>query len=439
MGQPTLTIIGTAIGFAIGGPQGAKWGYMAGSMAGAALYPPKAKGGPASLGAWAFSAAHKGQVLPVMYGRTRLSGSLIWYCLNDSGGGKKGGAEGDDRLMAFALCEGQVGSLLKLWANGEELDLDALDYNFYEGTGAPVADPIINANLAAGQVAARYPYTCYFVIGATKETNLSFELQRTTADLVAGNPVLAELGMDAHTENADGDMNPVVCLADFMTHPRYGLGFTASDFGIEYWEEEAKYCEFNDIYVSPVLDTLQDGFSHIEHLLSYFDGMLVFSQGVFKLHSRRSPAREALPYHVLYETDWIKKPVFSKSESNQISNTIAIEYLDRANDYNQGGPLELSDDWDIATRGIYRQQINLRGVTTVTVAGKIASKLLWSRVISPWNVMCELSPHAACYEPGDIFMASGASAYGLQDVHVRIISIEEKPEGTFIVVGQEER
>jgi len=445
--QTTLSIVGAVVGFAIAGPTGAKWGYMAGSMIGSALYPPKAQGGPTSLGPLGFTAAHQGQVLPVVYGRTRIPGTILWYGdvvageagKKGSGGGGKKSGDSANWGLGVALCEGRVSNLFAVWAGGDEVPLGDIDYSFYTGTGAQTADAYMALYLGAGQVSAAYPYVCYIVLDSTSLSNLTFEIFRSTADLVADNPALTTLGLNAHVEDANGDMNPVVCLADFLTHPRYGLGFAASDLAAEYWIEEALYCEFNELYVSPVLDSAQDGFAHIEHLLSYFDGLLVFSQGKFKIHSRRSPAREALPYHNLYETDWLEHPRFSRSISAQVANTIAIEYRNRANDYNQEVGPPLADDWDVGQRGAYRQQISLGGVTTAVVAGKIASKLLWSRVASPFNVELKLGPQAACYEAGDILMASGSSVYAVQDQHIRIIGIEENPDGTFMVTGVEER
>jgi len=437
--QTAITIAGGVVGASLGQPQ---LGLMVGATLGAALYPPEAQGGPTSLGPLGFTAAHTGQVLPIVYGRTRVPGTLIWYSVADSGGGKKGGPGGDDRRMAIALAEGQVGSLLTLWSQGDELDLGALDYTFYEGTGVQTADALITANLAVGQVDCAYPHVCYFVINATTEAYLTFEIARTTADVAAGNPAIAALGLDAYPEDVNGDMNPVVCLADFMTHPRYGLGLAATDLHAASWLEEAGYASYMGLFCSPVLDTAQPGTSHIEHLLSYFDGMLGYSQGTFHLHSRRSPSRENLPYTQIQPWEWLDGyvPKFGRGSERQVANLVTVEYRNRADAYNTA-PTERRDDWDIGRRGIYREQLYLNGVTTAVVADRITSKLLWSRITGPKTVEWGMGPAGVWYEPLILvsFEMIGAAAYALEGSIYRIVKITENPDGTFIFAGVEER
>jgi len=454
VGQVGITIIGGYLGSLIGQPQ---LGMMVGAMFGSWLYPPESQSQAMRVGGLRFSAPQKGQVLPILYGRTRVAGTIIWYGdfqthaadSGGSGGGSKGsGQETYTVGLAIALCEGRVTNLFRMWAGDDEIIPLAAYAQWEEGEPNQAANAYMAGHLAVGQVAAAYPGVAHVVLVSyplgysTAIPGFTFEVLRTTADVVADNAALTTLGLDAYGEDINGDMNPVVCLADFLTNPRYGLGLLASDLEASSWCEEAGYADYMDLACSPVLESSQPGSAHIEHLLSYFDGMLVYSQGLFKLHSRRSPSREYLPYTQIQPWEWLDGyvPKYSRGSDRQSANTVSIEYLDRADDYNSAFA-ERRDDWDIGRRGIYREQLALNGVTTAAVADRLASKLLWARITGPSSVEWGMGPAGTWYEPGLLvsFDEIGASAYALEGSVYRIVKITENPDGTFVFAGVEER
>ena len=460
--QTVVTVLGGAVGFMIGaagGPagawEGAKWGLTIGAMVGGYLYPPTSGVSRPNVAGLDVTAPQKGQVLPVVYGKQRITGTIIWYgafTKNESdsggsgGGGKGGGMETYSAGFAVALGEGQIGSLTKMWANGDPVTLADISYAYYPGIAAPGADPYMAGHLAAGQFNLVYPHVCYVVIEdydlgySTAMPNFTFEVVRTTANLVAGNARLTTLGLNAYDEDANGDMNPVTCLADFLTHPRYGLNLPAAELDAASFVEQAAWCETNLLFASPILDTADAGLGHIEHLLSYFDGILIYSEGVFKVRSRRSPAREVLDYTVLDWRDWLEgaSPRLSREVDRTMPNSVAVEYLLRTNDYNQA-VVERQDDWDVGVRGQYRQQISLPGVTTSAVADLLAAKFLWSRVVAPFTVEFGLGPQGMWYEPGDLIALKGTEFYALEGALMRIVAIKEEPDRTYAITAVEER
>jgi hypothetical protein len=454
--QTAITIVGGVIGLSFGQPG---LGLTLGAMLGSYLYPPESGAQKTRIGGLQFSAPQAGQVLPIIYGRTKVGGTIIWYGdfqthAADSGGSGGGGkGTGQDTYtvgLAIAIAEGRITSLLRMWAGDSEvLPLGGITTNWGDGRPEGILNAYMNAAaVAAGQTPVAYPGITYVVLpiyplGYTSNIpSFTFEVARTTADVIADNAIITTLGLNAYPEDANGDMNPVVCLADFMTNPRYGLGFAATDLDAERWQQEAAYAQYMELYCSPVLDAMQPGTAHIEHLLSYFDGMLVFSQGKFKLHSRRSPSRENLPYSQIQPWEWLDGyvPKYSRTTDRQAANTVTVEYLNRADNY-ISTPAERRDDWDIGRRGLYREQIALNGVTTAIVADRIASKLLWARITGPATVEWGMGPAGAWYEPGKLvtFDAIGAAAYALEGSWYRITKITENPDGTFIFVAVEER
>jgi len=450
--QPVVTILGGVIGGMFGQP---KVGLTVGALAAGYLYPPAAVDNRGEVAGLSVTVPQKGQVLPVIYGKTRVTGTVIWYDdfqkhETDEGGGS-GGPKGGPTVtysagFAIALGEGRIGSLTAMWANGDPVTLADIAYAFYPGLPGAVPDPYIAAHLGVGQQNLAYRHVCYIVLQgyslgySTAMPNFTFEVTRTTADLVAGNADLTTLGLNVFVGDVNGDLNPVVCLADFLTHDRYGLGLSAADLDAPSWVEQATYCAAHALYASPIMDSAGSGLNHIEHLLSYFDGILIYSEGVFKLRTRRSPAREMLDYTVIDWRDWLEgaAPRLLRSDDRTMPNTIAVEYRARTNAYNQA-VVERSDDWDVGLRGQYRQQISLPGVTTAAMADKVAAKLLWSRVVPPFSVELGIGPQGAWYEPGDLIGIKGSEFYALENAKLRIVAIREESNRSYTITAVEER
>ena len=124
--------------------------------------------------------AGEGAPIAQSFGRMRLGGHVIWSTeftetMRESGGGS-GGGKGAPRQpkvrsysysvsLALALCEGEIASVQRVWADGAEIALDDLDMRVYRGTATQMPDPLIEAVEGAGQVPA-YRGTAYVVIEA---------------------------------------------------------------------------------------------------------------------------------------------------------------------------------------------------------------------------------------------------------------------------------
>lgn len=130
------------------------------------------------------SSVGEGMPLSQIYGRTRLSGQVIWASDfaetvtvvgggGGGGGGGKGGAAPQPAQqstsyrysvsLALALCEGPVIRIGRIWANGDEISKDDLNLRFYSGSKGQLPDPLIEAIEGQGSVPA-YRGTSYVVI-----------------------------------------------------------------------------------------------------------------------------------------------------------------------------------------------------------------------------------------------------------------------------------
>lgn len=176
MGDTATAIAGAAVGFAIGGPAGAKWGWAIGSTIGAIAF----GGGPDQegprLGDLQIQDSSYGKPIPIIYGRDRISGNIIWSkpleeVENEESG--KGGPTSTTynyfATFALGLCEGEIVGVRRIWINNklvykytsdatvEELlasnaKIDGI--TVYTGSETQDPDPLIQAHKGADNTPA---------------------------------------------------------------------------------------------------------------------------------------------------------------------------------------------------------------------------------------------------------------------------------------------
>lgn len=118
--------------------------------------------------------ASDGAPIPQVYGRMRVGGQVIWASdfletKTTVGGGK--GAPSSPKTtqysytvsLAVAVCEGEIASIGRVWADGEEVSADDLNMRVYYGRPDQMPDPVMEAIEGPGMVPA-YRGTAYVVM-----------------------------------------------------------------------------------------------------------------------------------------------------------------------------------------------------------------------------------------------------------------------------------
>lgn len=173
MAALALSMAGAAAGGAIFGPTGAIAGRLIGALAGNAIdqvlfatHRERAVEGP-RLSELEVMASTAGAPIPRVYGRARLAGQVIWATnleevvstssrTERAGGGGKGMGGGSSVTttstaysyfanLAVGLCEGPIGAVMRVWADGKPLDLSGLTVRTYTGGEEQTPDPLIVA------------------------------------------------------------------------------------------------------------------------------------------------------------------------------------------------------------------------------------------------------------------------------------------------------
>ncbi|CAM5426280.1 putative protein OS=Afipia felis OX=1035 GN=NCTC12722_02668 PE=4 SV=1 [Afipia felis] len=208
-----LSVAGGAAG-AVFGPMGAIAGRIVGALAGnmvdQALFGSTTRRvtGP-RLSDLDVMASSEGAPIPRVYGRARLSGQVIWATrleevvstTSQRTGGGKGGLGGGATVtttttsysyfanFAVGLCEGEIGSVGRIWANGDLLDTSTLTLRVHRGSEDQLPDDLIVAKQGATGAPA-YRGLAYVVFERMPLANfgnripqLSFEIVRPVGAL----------------------------------------------------------------------------------------------------------------------------------------------------------------------------------------------------------------------------------------------------------------
>ena len=162
MATVILSTVGAAVGGMFGGA-GAALGRAAGGLLGNAIDravlggDERAIEGP-RLEEVAITSVGEGTAIPRAYGTVRTAGHLIWATRFEEAanvereGGKGGGAPATEVTTysysgnaAYALCEGPITAVRRVWADGVEIDLMGIEMRVHRGTQDQLPDPLIEA------------------------------------------------------------------------------------------------------------------------------------------------------------------------------------------------------------------------------------------------------------------------------------------------------
>jgi len=182
MATLVLSMAGAAIGAGFGGSvlglSGAVIGRAAGAMIGRAIDQRILGAGSkvvesGRVDRLRLTGASEGAAVARLWGKARIPGQVIWASRFRETVRRRGGGKGAPQprvreysysvSLAIALCEGEIASVGRIWADGNEIAAGELNLRVYRGDETQGCDPKIEAVEGAGQVPA-YRGIAYVVI-----------------------------------------------------------------------------------------------------------------------------------------------------------------------------------------------------------------------------------------------------------------------------------
>lgn len=394
----------------------------------------------------------QGLTLPVIYGRTRVAGNLIWYGdfitienkTTTQQGGKGGGgvkqvdiAYTYEAAVMLALCEGEIQGVGRIWRDKEKFDsLAQLRLTLMRGGDEqPLWTHLAQAKHA--DQALNYSGTAYLC-------SPNYELTKSAQIYQHNFEVIGKLGYSGNIPDA----NPRDIIRDLLTNQRYGCGFPVDSIGDT--DRYSNYCRAVGIFLSPAYTEQGEAQRNISELLEQTNSAAVFSQGRLKIvpygdgnYSGNGAAYVAdnKALYDLTDDDFIvsgaEDPVNVERKTNADAfNQVQVEYLDRDNDYNVA-IAEVKDQANIEQYGLRpKEAVKMHGICNGKVAQKVAQQLLQRALYVRNEYEFKLGWKYCLLEPMDIVTLTDAGL-GLDKTPVRITEIEEDEEGVLSVKAED--
>ena len=209
MATVVLQYAGSALGTLVGGPIGGMVGRALGGLAGAVIDQQifgstSHREGP-RLANLQIMASQEGASIPVVYGRMRIAGQVIWatnlleVASTTSQGGKGLGAPSSTTTdytyfanFAVGLCEGEIKGIGRCWADGKEIDLSSYAPRIYFGTETQAPDSLISS-IEGATTAPAYRGLAYVVFERVPLAKFGNRLPQLSFEVFAKGNQTAEL------------------------------------------------------------------------------------------------------------------------------------------------------------------------------------------------------------------------------------------------------
>ena len=394
----------------------------------------------------------QGLTLPVVYGRARVAGNLVWYgdfttyehkTTTRQGGKGGGGVKQEDvkytyeAAVMMALCEGEIKGVTRIWRDKEKFSSPAsLRLTLYKGGEEQPVWPHLQQAKHAVQ-AISYSGTAYLC-------SPNYELTKSAQIYSHNFEVDGKLGYSTSIVDA----NPRDIIRDLLTNQKYGCGFPVENLGDT--DVYGTYCRAAGIFLSPVYSEQQEAQRNIAELLEQTNSAAVFSQGRLKIvpygdsglsGNGATYIPNLTPLYDLSDDDFIvsgaEDPVRVERKTNADAyNQVQIEYLDRANDYNIA-VAEAKDQANIEQYGIRpKDAVKMHGICDAKVARQVAQLLLQRALYVRNEYEFKLGWKYCLLEPMDLVTLTDGGL-GLDKTPVRITEIEEDEDGVLNVKAED--
>jgi len=428
-----------------------------------------------------------GSCIPVVYGRARVAGNMIYHGnftanpVTTRQGGKGGGPTSTEFCytadVALGICEGPV-EIGTIWRDREVWTKEVRD--MYNGilNGLPVRNPLIssgslNITLYGGRPEGDawtvfppgkrigYGSTAY---GAAQKMDLGSNAQ-------VPNHAFEVVGFCA-PQTAAGDVGPADVLLDMLTHPVHGMGFPAG--AVANLDDYRLYCREAGLFVAGAFDSQRQGVEAVKALLDCTNSIGVWSGGKLRILPLAdlpvggwSP--NSTPLYALTHDDFLSggpgdDPVqVTRKSAADAHNSVKVKFRDRAPEVTHIhlAPPELMD--------ITKQPIDMdvtapTYVDSVAEANDLAMQDLYGLRPAPdFSAELMADPRAAqtlaqirlqrsvgirneykfrlgwrytLLEPGDLVTLT-EPGLGLENTPVRITAVEEDAEGDLSITAED--
>ena len=377
-----------------------------------------------------------GDTIPLVYGKARVPGSLIWYgnfksvATTTEQGGKGGGGVSSTSYtysasLILSLAEGPITSVGTVYVDKAQATLADLGLTLFSGAGGQATWSYLTSDQPSQAVP--YDHTAYVAAnplqlgGSAALPTMSFEI----------------VGFLPYGSGID-DAEPAAILADYLSSASHGAQFPylGTITGANSFQT---YCIARGVFISPEEVTQRQAAEFVKELMAITNSETVWSAGVLKVIPYADEAitgngqtytPDMTPVYALGDDDYVDdaEPVeLIRKPQSERYNRVRVEYLDRSHQYNTA-IAEAWDDADIALNGErVMPTINLHAIKTGTLAKQVAQIILQRQLYTVNSYRFKLRPDFSLLEPMDLVSITD-STLSLSNQLVRITSVTDDPD-----------
>lgn len=363
------------------------------------------------------------EALKIIYGETKLGGNDVF--ITTSGNNNK------NLWIVQTLGEGPLegitteNGVAQLWLDDKLYNEYGgnVSYWFHSGSSTQAVDS--NLNAADGTWTDGLKNTSYIIWKLVYDSDY-FQGLPQRLSLIQGRQLY-----DFRDTTTAYSNNPVLCLYDFMTNTRYGLGYSSAKIDTTTWTSAANYADtkgwgFNGAFSGN--DTAQ---KIIDSLLTHFRGTLVWYDGTMYLKysdlNYESSSMTITDKHIAQ--DGSGKAMISISQPSRFKrpNSIRVTYTDPTNNYTNNS-IMIGDEV-----GLIKNMV-LEGCTDRQMASDLGVYYLEREQLDR-SVSGVFRDDCIQLEPHDVVTLT-SSELGLSGETMRVISSTIKNDGLIDLVLQ---
>lgn len=271
------------------------------------------------------------EVLKIVYGVQKVGGNDVFMTLDSSGSGY------DILWIVQTLSEGQCDGIYqvsgtdRVWLNDklESTYGSYATYYFHSGSSNQTVDTHLAAAIPSWTDPMRY--TCYIVWKLKYNKDVYQSLPARQVELKGRR--LYDF-RDATTAWSD---NPVLCLYDYVTNTRYGMGIDSTKIDTTSWTSAANYCDTKGWTLNMAVSQADAAIDVVESICNHFRGALIWFDGKYYLRycdtTVESSVMTITDAHIYQEQSG--KAVISVAEPSQFDSpdAIAVKFIDPNKNY----------------------------------------------------------------------------------------------------------
>ena len=401
------------------------------------------------IGSFRVQTSIYGRCITLLWGRTRISGNLIWagafkaipHTSQTSGGGKGGGGGSVstqttytyEMAVIIGLCSGPIENIGTVWKDKEKIS--------WPGGWEPGDRP----PEVWGWLQSNFPAEALGYSGLALVHDENSDLGESGTLPTFSFEIFGRLPFNA--EEDIWETNPKEFLLDFLTNAFYGVGFPAEL--IAPLTQFSNFCVASGIFLSPALEDQSEAQEILKKLCLLTNSAPVWIDGKLDLipladeqisGNGATFVPDNTPVYDLNDADFYYEEgedplAFLPADPADAFNQVKMEYLDKANDYN----VAVADPSDLAAVMAYglrpADTIEAHWITDSATAWKVARLILQGYQFAGGKFKFRLTQKHILLTVMDLVTLTD-SILGLNNYPARIKSLNEDDQGVLSVEAE---